>query len=110
MGVPFVVKVLGEIARGGFGVVERVRLNGEIVARKTFDPLVPLASEELIRLSKRFQRECELKPRFHHRALCPYSTRISTVIILGFSCHWPTARWPKKSRSQDRLVMFRRKR
>jgi len=57
------MKVLNVINRGGFGRVEKVELdNGEIVARKVFDPLPNiLAVAEIPKLKKRFQREVKVQ-------------------------------------------------
>ncbi|MCC3535593.1 MAG: serine/threonine protein kinase [Microcoleus sp. PH2017_25_DOB_D_A] len=57
------MKVLNVINRGGFGRVEKVELgNGEIVARKVFDPLPDiLAAAEVPKLKKRFQREVKVQ-------------------------------------------------
>ena len=58
------MKVLNVISRGGFGRVEKVELdNGEIVARKVFDPLPSiLATAEIPKLKKRFQRGVKVLP------------------------------------------------
>jgi eukaryotic-like serine/threonine-protein kinase len=63
------MKTLNEIARGGFGIVERVRLDdGRVVARKTFAPLMHLPDDELSKLRKRFQREVRIQAalKSHH--------------------------------------------
>ncbi len=66
------MRVLGEIARGGFGIVERVRFgSGEIVARKTFSPSVPLTPDELTKLRKRFQREVRTLVAFSSHSFIP---------------------------------------
>jgi serine/threonine protein kinase len=52
------MKTIREIDRGGFGVVEEVELaDGTRVARKTFDPQIPLTSAERAKLETRFKRE-----------------------------------------------------
>lgn len=57
------MKVLNLISRGGFGRVERVRLDdGTIAARKVFDPLPHIASEaDISKLKRRFQREVRVQ-------------------------------------------------
>ncbi len=62
------MELLGPIARGGFGRIERVRLpDGRIVARKVFDPAPELASLSSEKLRKRFAHEVEAQ-----RRLAPY--------------------------------------
>lgn len=67
------MEVLEEINRGGFGLVERVRLgDGSAVARKTFDPTVPIASEaDRAKLKKRFDREVRYMSSINSGAICP---------------------------------------
>lgn len=57
------MNILSEISRGGFGRVEKVRLrDGNIVARKVFDPLPNIiATAEISKLKKRFQREVRVQ-------------------------------------------------
>src|SRR5271163_3707831 len=62
------MELLGQIARGGFGRIERVRLSdGRIVARKVFDPTSELASLNQEKLRKRFAHEVDVQ-----RRLAPY--------------------------------------
>jgi hypothetical protein len=52
------MQVEKKIARGGFGLVEQVRMpDGAKWAKKTFSPAMPLSSIELEKLKKRFARE-----------------------------------------------------
>ncbi len=54
--------VLSIINRGGFGRVEQVRLaNGEIAARKVFDPGPALAGADISKLRARFRREVRIQ-------------------------------------------------
>ncbi len=57
------MQILGDINRGGFGRVEKVKTDdGEIFARKVFDPLPGIvASGDLAKLKKRFQREVRVQ-------------------------------------------------
>jgi eukaryotic-like serine/threonine-protein kinase len=57
------MKILGSISRGGFGRVEKIEMdNGEIAARKIFDPLPDIvASTDLSKLKKRFQKEVKVQ-------------------------------------------------
>ena len=60
--------ILDQIARGGFGRVERVRLDdGREAARKVFDPSPELASLDPEKLRKRFVTEVQAL-----RRLAPY--------------------------------------
>lgn len=65
--------VIEQINRGGFGVVEKVQLNdGSIVARKTFDPSIPLTTdEEREKVLKRFIREVKIQSSFKSESICP---------------------------------------
>jgi len=57
-------EVLGLIARGGFGRVEKVkhRQTGQIVARKVFDPMPTLvATSNIGKLKQRFKREVKVQ-------------------------------------------------
>lgn len=56
-------KVIKEINRGGFGIVEKVLMNdGSFAARKTFDPVINnLTPEVLKKLIKRFKREVKVQ-------------------------------------------------
>jgi serine/threonine protein kinase len=67
------VHVIDVVNRGGFGVVERVRLDdGNIVARKTFDPSVPIRTdEERQKLIQRFTREVRVQSSLNSEAICP---------------------------------------
>lgn len=57
-----IVEKLGTIAQGGFGVIDKVRLdNGEIVAKKSFKPREYSSEEELQKLRKRFIREVKIQ-------------------------------------------------
>lgn len=57
------MQILGSISRGGFGRVEKIKMNnGEVVARKVFDPLPDIvAGADLSKLKKRFQREVRVQ-------------------------------------------------
>jgi hypothetical protein len=64
--------VLDQIARGGFGRVERVRLeSGEIVARKVFEPDSELVSLNHEKLRKRFVHEVEVQRRLASHGSMP---------------------------------------
>jgi serine/threonine-protein kinase len=67
------VKILNEISRGGFGRVERVRLDdGRLAARKVFDPLPEIlraANEDKLR--KRFQREVSVQTALNRDFVLP---------------------------------------
>lgn len=57
-------RVLNEINRGGFGVVERVVApDGSVVARKTFQVEGRRSPEDLEKLRRRFQREVRVQSR-----------------------------------------------
>lgn len=56
------MKVVKEINRGGFGRVEKVRLgDGQLVARKVFDPHPGIPSSEIPKLKLRFRREVRVQ-------------------------------------------------
>ena len=64
------MKVLGPINRGGFGRVERVRLeDGSLGARKVFDPAVP--GDDIEKLRKRFEREVRIQSAIVFPAVMP---------------------------------------
>jgi serine/threonine protein kinase len=67
--------VLGEIARGGFGRVERVRgPDGVVLARKVFDPSPLLGSPEeldVAKLRKRFEREVRVQMALARHGMMP---------------------------------------
>ncbi len=67
------MKTIERINRGGFGVVDKVELDdGSIVARKTFDPAIPLDSEaDREKVLKRFIREVRIQSSFDNDAICP---------------------------------------
>jgi eukaryotic-like serine/threonine-protein kinase len=67
------MKVIGPIARGGFGRVEKVRLNnGTIVARKVFDPDPSiLVSSDCEKLLKRFKRETKVQSNLKGKFFMP---------------------------------------
>ncbi len=62
------MEFIAEIARGGFGVVSKVRYNNEICACKTFAPSVPLTFDQMNKFRKRFIQEVNyqnsLPPQF----------------------------------------------
>lgn len=62
-----------EIARGGFGVVERVRMgDGTLLARKTFAPQFPgLDSAILQKLRARFEREVRVQSSLNSPSFIP---------------------------------------
>jgi hypothetical protein len=67
--------VLGEIARGGFGRVERVRgSDGVVLARKVFDPsplLGPPEELDVAKLRKRFEREVRVQMALARYGMMP---------------------------------------
>lgn len=67
------MEVVRNIARGGFGLVEEVRLqNGATVARKTFSPNMPVEDNDaLSKLRKRFEREVRQQSALNYESLCP---------------------------------------
>ena len=63
-GMPDAFTLLGTIARGGFGRVEKVKhkKTGQIVARKVFDPMPLLvATSNIGKLKQRFKREVKVQ-------------------------------------------------
>jgi serine/threonine protein kinase len=64
--------VIETINSGGFGIVEKVRLDdGTVVARKTFSPSVPIRSEkDRQKLLKRFRREVKIQSSFESDVVC----------------------------------------
>jgi hypothetical protein len=79
--------VLGEIARGGFGRVERVRTaDGRVLARKVFDPSPRLGLPDEVdteKLRKRFEREVRVQ-----MALAPYGMMPIEHAALDASPPW----------------------
>jgi hypothetical protein len=66
------MEVLDQIARGGFGRVERVRLaSGAIVARKVFDPTPEFAFLDQAKLRRRFVNEVEALRRLATHGVIP---------------------------------------
>jgi len=67
------MEVISEINRGGFGVVEKVRLSdGSIVARKSFAPTVGISDpNDLDKLRHRFEREVRYMSSIESEAICP---------------------------------------
>lgn len=66
------MKVLHEINRGGFGIVEKVQLpNGEIAARKRFHPAFSSSPTELAKLKKRFVREVKVQRSLSMNGIMP---------------------------------------
>lgn len=65
--------VVNEIARGGFGKVERVLLqDGSHLAKKTFSPSVPITSPaELQKLKTRFSREVKVQSSLKSKSFIP---------------------------------------
>jgi eukaryotic-like serine/threonine-protein kinase len=60
------------IDRGGFGVVDEVRMpNGRHLARKSFDPQSVGASEDREKLLKRFIREVRIQSQIRHPNIMP---------------------------------------
>jgi eukaryotic-like serine/threonine-protein kinase len=62
-----------EIARGGFGKVERVRLpDGSLVARKTFSPAMAFSSQaDFEKLKSRFAREVKVQNSLNSKSFIP---------------------------------------
>jgi serine/threonine protein kinase len=67
------MKVIETINQGGFGIVEKVRLDdGAVVARKTFNPSIPIRSDaERGKLLKRFRREVRYQSSIKTESVCP---------------------------------------
>ena len=66
------MELLGQIARGGFGRIEKVRLDdGRVVARKVFDPASELASQNREKLRRRFAQEIEAQRRLAAHGALP---------------------------------------
>lgn len=66
------IRVVREIARGGFGLVEEVRLpDGSRGARKTLDPGVPLSPADLDKFRERFRREVQIQSRLSSEIALP---------------------------------------
>ena len=66
------MQVEKEIARGGFGLVEQVRMpDGAKWAKKTFSPAMPLSSFELEKLKKRFAREVKVQSSLNSKSFIP---------------------------------------
>ena len=67
------MKVIEEINRGGFGLVEKIRLNnGTIVARKTFNPLPQIReSTDVNKLLRRFSREVRVQSSLPNEYFIP---------------------------------------
>jgi hypothetical protein len=66
------MEVLGQIARGGFGRVERVRLeSGAVVARKVFDPAPEFSFLDQTKLRRRFVHEVEALRRLATHGVIP---------------------------------------
>jgi hypothetical protein len=67
--------VLGEIARGGFGRVERVRgPDGVVLARKVFEPSPALGlpdEVDVVKLRKRFEREVRVQMALAQYGMMP---------------------------------------
>lgn len=56
------MRVISEIARGGFGIVDKVELDdGTVVARKTFQPSFHLPAHEFQKIKARFIREIRIQ-------------------------------------------------
>lgn len=87
------MKVLEQIARGGFGRVERVELDdGAVVARKVFDPSHDAQSVDLGKLRKRFVHEVEAQ-----RRLAPYGAIAVLDADLASDPPWFTMPLAEKS-------------
>ncbi len=85
--------LLGEIARGGFGRIERVQLaDGREVARKVFDPAPEFAVLDQAKLRKRFAHEVETQ-----RRLAPYGAIAVLDSDLGAAEPWFTMPLAEKS-------------
>jgi len=64
------MRVIREIDRGGFGIVEEIELdNGEHVARKTFNPSIPLSASERQKAENRFRREVNVQSNLKKLAI-----------------------------------------
>lgn len=61
-----------EINKGGFGRVERVRLdNGTLAARKVYSPAYSYSAEEEEKLKKRFKREVKVQETLDSQSFIP---------------------------------------
>lgn len=66
------LKVLKELGRGGFGIVELVEdENGDRFARKRFSVNQPMPDELIPNVRKRFVREADLQSGIAHRHIVP---------------------------------------
>jgi serine/threonine protein kinase len=80
-----IVKIIEEINRGGFGIIEKVLCeDGNLYARKTFSPIPnPKITKIIIDKSRnRFIREVKIQSRLQKEYIIPIIS-ISVEIILG---------------------------
>ncbi|NVM56583.1 MAG: serine/threonine protein kinase [Desulfobacterales bacterium] len=68
------MRVIREISRGGFGIVEEVDYKGERYARKIFQPTIPdlvANPQKLEKARQRFRREIRIQKEIDHRNIMP---------------------------------------
>ena len=80
------MKVIKLINRGGFGVVEEVRVGGKRLARKTFSPdsAFKLNAQQVEKARIRFIREAKLQAVIEHPNIMPIVDADLEADPLGF--------------------------
>ncbi len=95
--------LVGEIGRGGFGVVEEVvDSRGERFARKTFSPASHIPSTSHESLKKRFKREVRIQQQLGGQEIMP-------VIEHDLNCSSPWFVMPLAAKTYDKQIADDRK-